>query len=71
MRLLLLGSAAGIVLGIAASKLQSYIVYQATPRDPMVMGGAVLTMLLVGLLAGWFPALRALATGPSVLLREE
>ncbi len=70
-RLLAFGSAAGSLLGAAASKVLSVIVYQATPRDPIVLAGVVLTMLLVGLLAAWVPAQRALATDPSILLREE
>jgi len=36
------------------------IVYQATPRDPLVLTGVVLAMLLLGLLATWIPAQRAL-----------
>ena len=70
-RILILGSAAGLLLGIAASKVLAFIVYQATPRDPMVLGGVVATMLLLGLLAAWIPARRALSTDPSILLREE
>jgi ABC-type lipoprotein release transport system permease subunit len=37
----------------------------------MVLAGVLLTMLLVGLLAAWVPARRALATDPSTLLREQ
>jgi ABC-type lipoprotein release transport system permease subunit len=59
------------LLGVAGSKVLSVIVYQATPWDPAVLGGVVLTMLLLGLLAAWIPALRALATDPSTLLREQ
>ncbi len=70
-RILVFGSAAGLLLGIAASKVLAFIVYQATPRDPMVLGGVLATMLLVGLLAAWIPARRALRTDPSILLREE
>ncbi len=70
-RLLAVGSAAGIVLGILATKLLAYIVYQATPRDPWVLGGVVLTMLVVGLIASWIPAQRALAVDPMILLRDE
>ena len=70
-RILVFGSAAGLLLGIAASKVLAFIVYQATPRDPMVLGGVLATMLLVGLLAAWIPARRALGTDPSILLREE
>ena len=65
------GSAAGLLLGMMASRVLAFIVYQATPRDPLVLGGAVLTMLLLGLVAAWIPARRALAIDPVVLLREE
>ena len=70
-RLLTFGSAAGLLLGLAATKLLSFIVYQATPYDPLVLAGVVLTMLLLGLLAAWIPAQRALRADPLILLREE
>jgi ABC-type antimicrobial peptide transport system permease subunit len=46
-------------------------VYQATPRDPLVLIGAVASMLLLGLIATWIPARRALRVDPLILLREE
>jgi predicted permease len=70
-RLLLFGSAVGLLLGIAATRILSSIVYQATPRDPLVLAGVVLAMLLLGLLATWIPAQRALGADPLMLLREE
>ena len=70
-RLLAFGSAAGLLLGLAATKVLSFIVYQATPRDPAVLSGVVLTMLFLGLVAAWIPAQRALAADPLILLREE
>jgi ABC-type antimicrobial peptide transport system permease subunit len=70
-RLLAFGSAAGLLLGIAATRVLSSIVYQATPRDPLVLGGVVLAMLLMGLLATWIPAQRALGADLLALLREE
>ena len=70
-QLLTFGSAAGLLLGVGATKLLSYIVYQATPRDPVVLGGVILTMLLLGLVAAWIPAQRALGADPLTLLREE
>ena len=71
LRLLAFGSAAGLLLGLASAKVLAFIVSQATPWDPIVLGGVVLTMLCLGLLAGWIPARRALATNPLTLLREE
>jgi ABC-type antimicrobial peptide transport system permease subunit len=70
-RLLAVGSLAGIVLGVLAAKVLASIVYQATPKDPWVLGGVVLTMLVVGLIASWIPAQRALAVDPMILLRDE
>ena len=70
-KLLAVGSAAGLLLGVLASRVLGFIVYQATPRDPLVLAGAVLAMLLLGLLATWIPARRALSVDPLILMREE
>jgi ABC-type antimicrobial peptide transport system permease subunit len=70
-KLLAFGSAAGLLLGILASRVLAFIVYQATPRDPLVLAGAVLAMSLLGLLATWIPAQHALSIDPLILLREE
>jgi predicted permease len=70
-KLLAVGSAVGLLLGILASRVLALIVYQATPRDPLVLAGVVLAMTLLGLLATWVPAQRALSVDPMTLLREE
>src|SRR5215475_7269384 len=70
-KLLAFGSATGLLLGILASRVLASIVYQATPRDPLVLAGVVLAMALLGLLATWIPARRALKVDPLMLLREE
>jgi predicted permease len=71
LKLLAIGSLAGLVLGILASRVLAFIVYQATPRDPVVLAGVVLAMALLGLVATWIPAQRALSVDPLRLLREE
>jgi predicted permease len=70
-KLLAIGSTAGLLLGLLATKVLAFIVYQATPRDPLVLAGVVLAMAALGLLATWIPAQRALSVNPLVLLREE
>jgi predicted permease len=70
-KLLAWGSAAGLILGILATRVLASIVYQASPRDPIVLAGVVVAMSLLGLLATWIPAQRALALDPLTLLREE
>jgi ABC-type antimicrobial peptide transport system permease subunit len=69
--LLSVGSVSGLVLGILASRVLSHIVYQAGPKDPLVLGGVVLTMLVLGVVASWIPAQKALAVDPIILLREQ
>jgi macrolide transport system ATP-binding/permease protein len=70
-RLLAIGSMAGLVLGLLAAKVLAFIVYQATPRDPLVLASVILAMAFLGLVATWIPAQRALSVDPLVLLREE
>jgi len=70
-RLLLFGSAAGLALGLLGTRVLAFIVYEATPRDPMVLSGVVIAMALLGVLATWIPAQRALGIEPMKLLREE
>jgi predicted permease len=69
--LLGIGSLVGLLSGVLANRLLEQIVYQANPRDPVVVVGAVLTMALLGVAASAVPALRALAIDPSKLMREE
>jgi predicted permease len=71
LKLLACGSAGGLVLGILASRVLAHIVYQASPRDPLVLTGVVVAMSLLGLVATWIPARRALSADPVILLREE
>ncbi|HEY1646657.1 MAG TPA: ABC transporter permease [Terracidiphilus sp.] len=70
-RLLAIGSVAGLVLGLLATRVLAFIVYQATPRDPLVLAGVVLAMAFLGLAATWIPAQRALSVNPMILLRED
>ena len=71
MKLLAWGSAAGLAFGILSTIVLASIVYQATPRDPLVLAGVVLAMLLLGLLATWIPAQRVLSIYPVKPLRED
>jgi macrolide transport system ATP-binding/permease protein len=69
--LLLIGSIVGVVLGFAASRILSSIVYQASAIDPIVIFAALVMMGLVGLAASWMPARRALALDAVRALRDE
>ncbi|MBS1804044.1 MAG: ABC transporter permease [Acidobacteria bacterium] len=65
------GSLAGLILGVLASRLLAALVYEASPRDPLVLLGAVTAMVLIGLVATWIPARRALSINPAQLLRQD
>jgi predicted permease len=71
LKLLALGSVSGMLLGILASRVLALIVYEATPRDPLVLAGVVVSMSALGLAATWIPARRAMSVDPVRLLREE
>lgn len=65
----------GLVLGgmatVAATRLVGAFLYARTPLDPVTLGFAVLTVVLVGVAAGAVPALRATRQDPQAVLREE
>lgn len=56
---------------MTSSRVLAAIVYQATPRDPVVLAGVVVAMALLGLAATWIPAQRTLSLDPAILLHEE
>ena len=69
--LLACGSFAGLLLGVAASRLLAAIVYQATAQDPFVLGAVVLTLLITGAVSVAGPVRRALHVDPANVLREQ
>jgi ABC-type antimicrobial peptide transport system permease subunit len=71
LKVLILGSTAGLLLGMLASRVLAFIVYQATPRDPLVLGSVIVAMSFLGLVATWIPARRALKVDPLLLLRDQ
>ena len=65
-----------LVLNIKSSlviiaPLLGSIGFQATPRDPVVLGAVAATMALVALVAAWVPARRAVSVDPVRSLRHE
>jgi predicted permease len=71
MILLASGSVVGILLGVAASRVLSAVVYQASAQDPFVLAAVGLTILLTGLLSVAGPVRRALHVDPAHVLREQ
>jgi predicted permease len=69
--LLASGSLVGLLLGIAASRVLSVIVFQASAQDPFVIAAVAFTILLTGSLAVAGPVRRALRIDPANVLREQ
>jgi ABC-type antimicrobial peptide transport system permease subunit len=69
--LLIVGSVAGILLGVVAGKVLAQVVYQASASDPVVLFSVAITMMLVGLASTAIPARRAAKVDPMVALRYE
>jgi predicted permease len=65
------GSVIGIVLGLAASRLLSAIVYQASAQDPLVLAAVAFTTVLTASLSVAGPVKRVLHADPATLLREQ
>jgi len=61
----------GVLLGVAASRILSAIVYQASAQDPFVLTAVVFTLLLTGTLSVAGPVRRVLYIDPANLLREQ
>ena len=65
------GAVAGIAGGVVISTILAYVVEQAAPRDPMVLGGVAATMIVAALLSCLGPARRAISVDPSRSLRSD
>jgi predicted permease len=66
-----IGLTLGLALAFVVSKAVALVMFDVQPRDPMVYGAIVVTILFVGLMASLIPALRATRVDPMVALRYE
>lgn len=66
---------AGLILGLVGSsfvmRALKALLYGITATDPWALGGSVLVLLMVGLIASYLPAHRAAAIDPMTALRHE
>ncbi|HEX7085816.1 MAG TPA: ABC transporter permease [Vicinamibacterales bacterium] len=66
-----LGAAAGLAGILAARPLLAHVVHGASPGNPLVIAGAVMLLLLTGILSASGPARRALRLDPMRELRQD
>ena len=67
----LTGIAAGLGAALASSRLIESLLYDVSPRDPVVFASAILALLAVALTACWLPARRAAHVSPVEAMRAE
>ena len=70
-KLALLGTALGVLGAFTFSRLLKSLIFQVSPLDPATFASVAAMVVLVALLAGYIPALRATSTDPMNALRAE
>jgi predicted permease len=71
MALVVIGSAIGLMLAAAGSRLLTRLLFGVPPLDPVTFGGATLLFVIIGLAACYVPARRATRIDAMEALRYE
>jgi ABC-type antimicrobial peptide transport system permease subunit len=66
-----LGLLFGGVFAVLASRWIADLLYETSPRDPMVYATAAFVLALAALLAGVIPAMRSASVDPALALRTD
>ncbi|MES2305718.1 MAG: ADOP family duplicated permease [Gemmatimonadota bacterium] len=71
MRMMTVAVALGIAGALIAARWVGPLLFHTSPRDPIILGGVAVALLLVGLAASFAPAWRAAHLDPVTALRSE
>lgn len=70
-RVTLIGVALGGGIALLGARAMAPLLFQVSPRDPLVYGVVALTLLAVGIAASLIPAVRAAHVDPNTALRTD
>jgi len=65
------GVGIGVVLALVSAKTISAMLYGVGPRDPIVLGGVSIFLVLIALIAALAPAVRAARIDPVQAIRVD
>ena len=67
----MIGVGLGLAVALAGGRLIEALLYNVSPRDPVVIGVVTLLLTAVALVACWLPARRAARLSPLEALRTD
>jgi predicted permease len=68
--LVAIGGAIGVIGALVLTRVLASLLYGVQATDPIAMTGAVVLLLIVGMIAAFLPARRASLTNPALVLRQ-
>jgi predicted permease len=71
LRIAIVGSLAGLMVAFASSRLVAPLLFQTSPRDPVVLSSVIAIVTLIALIAALLPARKAVRIDPIVALRAD
>ena len=71
LRVAIVGGVAGLMVAFASSRLIAPLLFQTSPRDPVVLASVIAIVTVIALVAALLPAMRAVRIDPIVALKSE
>jgi predicted permease len=71
LRVVAVGVVIGAAIAIGGGHWLAPLLFEVSPRDPLVYAGVAVTLVAVAIAAGWIPALRASRVDPATALRAD
>jgi putative ABC transport system permease protein len=71
LKLALIGAGVGLLCALLLARAVSHLFYGVSASDPLTFLGVAVALMIVALLACWFPARRAMRVDPMIALRSE